>query len=99
MTWGDWMCPELEPQHHLELERQRRAIAAYDLPQAQAMLRKLAQLAQRQDLIIRGATKRIAELELQQVLQECAGPSVEFQPTPSRIDTPSAITGGTDPAI
>jgi hypothetical protein len=70
MTWGDWMCPELEPQHHLELERQRRAIAAYDLPQAQAMLRKLAQLAQRQDLIIRAATKHIAELECREAVRD-----------------------------
>ena len=70
MTWGDWMCPELEPQHHLELERQRRAIATYDLPQAQAMLRKLAQLAQRQDLIIRAATKHIAELECREAVRD-----------------------------
>lgn len=70
MSWGEWMCPELEPQHYLELELQQRAIATYDLPEAQQMLRRLLQLAQRQDMIIRAATKRIAELECREALRD-----------------------------
>ncbi len=70
MAWGDWMCPIREPQHELELERQRRSIAAYDLQHAQDMLWRLAQLCQHQELIIRGATRRIAELECEQALRD-----------------------------
>jgi hypothetical protein len=63
MAWGEWMCPQLEPHHLLELERQHRAVAHYDLPQAQQTLLDLTQLLLRQDLILRGAVRRIAELE------------------------------------
>jgi hypothetical protein len=70
MAWGDWMCPTPGPEHELSLERQRRAIAGYDLAQARDMLWRLAQLASHQDLIIRGATKRIAELECRAALLE-----------------------------
>jgi hypothetical protein len=63
MAWGDWMCPTLEPHHLLTLEQQARAIASYDLPQAQQVLRDLSRLLCHQDLIIRNATRRIAELE------------------------------------
>lgn len=70
MAWGEWMCPVAGPEHELELERQRRSIAAYDLQHAQDMLWRLAQLCQRQELIIRGATRRIAELECQQALRD-----------------------------
>lgn len=63
MAWGDWMVPQPGPEHLLTLERQKRAVESYDLPQAQAMLIKLCQLSLHQDLIIRGATRRIAELE------------------------------------
>lgn len=69
MAWGDWMCPVLGPEHELLMEQQRRAVSAYDLPQAQAMLIKLAQLCQHQELIIRGATRRIAELECREAVQ------------------------------
>lgn len=65
MSWADWMCPTLEPQHLLRLEQQRRAIEAYDLPQARLMLLQLAELATRQELMLRGAVGRIAELECQ----------------------------------
>jgi hypothetical protein len=68
MAWGEWMVPQLGPEHLLTLERQRRVIETYDLKQAQAMLRQLCELSARQDLIIRGAVKRIAELECQQAL-------------------------------
>lgn len=59
------MCPTLEAHHLLTLEQQARAIEAYDLQQAQQVLRDLSRLLCHQDLIIRGATKRIAELECQ----------------------------------
>jgi hypothetical protein len=58
-----------EAHHELELERQRRSIAGYDLAQARDLCWRLAQLAQHQDLIIRGATRRIAELECGQALR------------------------------
>jgi hypothetical protein len=69
MAWGEWMCPVRDAHHELELERQRRAIAAYDLATAQDLCWRLAQLAHHQDLIIRGATRRIAELECREALQ------------------------------
>lgn len=70
MAWGSWMCPVREQHHELELERQRRSIQSYDLATAQDMLWRLAQLAMHQDLIIRGATRRIAELECGAALRE-----------------------------
>ncbi len=70
MAFSNWMCPTLGPEHQLQLERERRAIEAYDLPEAQAMLRSMAQLMMHQELIIRGATRRIAELECGVVLRE-----------------------------
>lgn len=63
MAWGEWMVPQPGPEHLLTLERQRRAVEAYSLSQAQEMLVKLCELSMHQDLIIRGATRRIAELE------------------------------------
>jgi hypothetical protein len=57
------MAPEPGPEHYLTLERQRRAVEQYDEKEAKAMLLKLCQLAMHQDLIIRGATRHIAELE------------------------------------
>jgi len=69
------MCPVLEQHHELELERMRRSIAGYDLGQARDLCWRLAQLAHHQDRIIRGATKRIAELECQEVLQVRNGSS------------------------
>ena len=63
MAWGEWMVPKPGPEHLLTLERQRRAVQAYNLTQAQEMLVKLCQLTMHQDLIIRAATQRIAELE------------------------------------
>lgn len=57
------MVPQLGPEHLLTLEQQKRAIQNYNLMQAQEMLLKLCQLSVQQDLIIRGATRRIAELE------------------------------------
>lgn len=72
MAWGEWMVPKPGPEQLLTLECQRRAIAAYDLGQAQAMLVKLCQLTMQQDLIIRAATKHIAALECQAALSEQA---------------------------
>lgn len=70
------MCPTIGPEHQLILERERRAIEGYDLQQAKAMLRTMAQLMLHQDLVIRGATRRIAELECREALQQKS-------PTPS----------------
>lgn len=64
------MCPVRGPEHELELERQRRSIQSYDLGQAQDMLWRLAQLCHHQELMLRGATKRIAELECREALRE-----------------------------
>jgi hypothetical protein len=63
MAWGEWMVPKPGPEHLLTLEQQRRAVDNYDLEQAKQMLFSLCQLSLHQDLIIRGATQRIAELE------------------------------------
>lgn len=57
------MVPQPGPEHLLTLEQQRRAVATYTLTQARDMLLKLCQLSMHQDLIIRAATRRIAELE------------------------------------
>ena len=70
MAWGEWMVPRPGPEHLLTLERQRRAVLGYDLVQAQQMLLRLCELNMHQDLIIRGATRRIAELECQQALDD-----------------------------
>lgn len=72
MAWGEWMVPKPGPEHLLTLEQQRRAIAAYSLAEAQRMLLKLCQLSMHQDLIIRAATRHIAELECQAALSEQA---------------------------
>jgi hypothetical protein len=63
MAWGDWMVPRPGPEHLLTLEQQRRAVECYSLTQAKDMLLKLCHLSLHQDLIIRNATRRIAELE------------------------------------
>ena len=70
MAWSEWMCPTVEPHQRLELERQRRSIEGYNLQQAQDLCWRLAQLAHHQDLIIRGATRRIAELECREAVQQ-----------------------------
>lgn len=70
MAWGEWMIPQPGPEHLLTLERQRRAIEAYDLAQAQEALLKLCQLAMHQDLIIRSATRHIAALECTEALRD-----------------------------
>ena len=68
MAWGEWMTPKPGPEHFLTLERQRRAVEQYTELQAKEMLMKLCQLTMHQDLIIRGATRHIAELECRQAL-------------------------------
>lgn len=70
MAWGEWMVPKPGPEHLLTLEQQRRAVESYSLPQAKDMLMRLCQLSLHQDLIIRGATKRIAELECRLALED-----------------------------
>lgn len=69
MAWGEWMAPNPGPEHYLTLERQRRAISQYDEKEAKEMLYKLCQLSMNQDLIIKAATRHIAELECRQALQ------------------------------
>lgn len=69
MAWGEWMAPNPGPEHYLTLERQRRAISQYNEKEAKEMLYKLCQLSMNQDLIIRAATRHIAELECRQALQ------------------------------
>ena len=64
------MTPQPGPEHWLTLERQRRAIDAYSLPQARDMLLRLCQLSMQQDLILRAATRHIAELECREALRE-----------------------------
>jgi hypothetical protein len=64
------MCPVRDAHHELELERMRRSIQGYDLSQARDLCWRLAQLAHHQDQIIRGATRRIAELECGAALRE-----------------------------
>ena len=73
MAWGEWMVPQPGPEHLLNLERQRRAVKAYSEAEAKEMLYKLCQLSMHQDLIIRAATRHIAELECRQALVEEPG--------------------------
>lgn len=63
------MCPVKGPEHELTLEQERRSIASYDLPRAQDMCWRLAQLCLHQELMLRGATRRIAELECREALR------------------------------
>lgn len=69
MAWGEWMAPNPGPEHYLTLERQRRAISQYNEKEAKEMLYKMCKLSMNQDLIIRAATRHIAELECRQALQ------------------------------
>jgi hypothetical protein len=80
MAWGEWMVPKPGPEHLLTLERQKRAASKYNEDQAKQMLHQLCEIAMRQDLIIRGATKRIAELELLIVLGTGDNQSKDHQP-------------------
>ncbi|MFN7322761.1 MAG: hypothetical protein ACK5SP_00685 [bacterium] len=70
MAWGDWMSPQMGLEHHLELERGRRALANSTPDQVMAHALRLWQLTIHQSLIIRGATRRIAELECREALQD-----------------------------
>ena len=76
------------PEHELQLERHRRAIEQYSLPQARRALQSLSRLMMQQELIIRGATQRIAELECREAL--AARPSVPFQDAPTHDDAHGA---------
>lgn len=70
MAWGSWMVPHLGLEQQLQLEQQRRAVEAYSEAQCRQMLLQLAELTLRQEVIIRNATKHIAELECQDVLRQ-----------------------------
>lgn len=70
MAWGEWMIPRLGLEHEMTLERQRRAIEHYSLKEAQDMLWKLCQLSVQQDVILRAATRHIAELECREAVRE-----------------------------
>ena len=88
MAWGEWMIPKPGPEHLLTLERQRRVAEKLTEAESKKMLGQLCELAMRQDLIIRGATKRIAELETMQALQ---------QPTQTHSTEPPAPDEGVLP--
>ena len=66
--WGSWMCPTIGLEAELELERGKRALQAGTPADVLAMAMKLWRLTITQDQIIRGATKRVAELEAQAAL-------------------------------
>lgn len=93
MAWGEWMIPKPGPEHLLTLERQRRAAEQFSEAQAKKMLVQLCELVMRQDLIIRGATRHIAELETKQAFQQPtqthstvpAEPAVVLVPWPLRL--------------
>lgn len=70
MAWGEWMVPNLGPEHWLTLEKHRRAVQAYSTAQVREMLAQLCELSLRQELIIRQATQRIAELECREALRD-----------------------------
>jgi hypothetical protein len=66
MAWGEWMCAELTLSAQLALEAQKRAIQAEGLKRPEALARLCCQLLEndaRRTLMMRGAVKRIAELE------------------------------------
>jgi hypothetical protein len=72
--WGAWMCPSLGLEAELELERGRRALQQGSPADVLAMAMKLWRLTIHQDAIIRGAARRIMELEAQAALAG-SGPS------------------------
>ena len=77
MAWGEWMVPKPGPEQLLTLERQRRSVESYSEREAKDMLINLCQLSMHQDLIIRGAVKRIAELEVKDALGDARAAHVE----------------------
>ena len=62
------MCPTLGLEAELELERGKRALQAGSADDVLTMAMKLWRLTIQQDAIIRGATRRIAELECLEAL-------------------------------
>jgi hypothetical protein len=66
MAWGEWMCPDLSLSAELALEAQKRAIQSEGLKRPQALAELCCRLIEndaRRALMMRGAVKRIAELE------------------------------------
>ena len=61
--WGSWMCPTIDLEAELELERGKRALQAGSTADVLTMAMKLWRLTIQQDAIIRGAARRIMELE------------------------------------
>lgn len=89
-AWGEWMIPKPGPEQLLTLERQRRAVQQYTEAQAKTTLIGLCELSMRQDLIIRAATKHIAELETREAFTPPQTRSTEpaaaaFLPWPLRL--------------
>ena len=66
--WGHWMVVEPSLEAELELERGKRALQAGSAADVLTMAMKLWRLTIHQDAIIRGAVRRIAELEAQAAL-------------------------------
>jgi hypothetical protein len=62
------MCPTLGLEAELELERGKRALEQGAPADVLTMAMKLWRLTIHQDRIIRGATRRIAELEAREAL-------------------------------
>lgn len=78
MSWGDWMVPEVTPTAAFNLERNKRVLrsSAADHPE-EILAFAIAFLEQNVMLqsIITKATKRIAELEVTQLLGDPPAPS------------------------
>ena len=70
MSCDSATMPHHTPVHRSPLARPRRAVEAYSEAQCRQMLLQLAELTLRQEVIIRNATKHIAELECQDVLRQ-----------------------------
>jgi hypothetical protein len=66
--WGAWMCPPFTLEAELELERGKRALEKGAPTDVLKMAMDLWRLTIHQDAIIRGATRRIAELEAREAL-------------------------------
>lgn len=84
------MIPKPGPEHKLTLERQRRAIDGYSLEEAQLMLLRLCQLSMQQDLILRAATRHIAELECREALHGQGVAASYARPSRDTVERPDA---------
>jgi hypothetical protein len=66
MAWGEWMCQDLSLSAQLALEHQKRVIQSEGIRYPEKLAKLCCQLIDqdaRRQVIIKGAIKRIAELE------------------------------------